>query len=74
MVGQLALYPASVSLPLMANYGAMGEPKGMLHVQLHKVEGLKSSDIASKADPYVVFEVRVNGACQQHMYRMLCGA
>lgn len=37
-VTQVALYPNSVSVPLMANYGIPEAPKGMLHVRLQRAE------------------------------------
>ena len=110
VVTQVALYPNSVSVPLMENYGIPQAPKGMVHVRLHKAEvrerdrwimgriffracgrprpppcppkkrthpsttlttplprqnpppqhqqGLRRTDIATKPDPYVHFEVR----------------
>jgi hypothetical protein len=56
VVTKVALYPNSISVPLMPNYGQEGA-KGMLHVRLHKIEGIASFDLLSKSDPYVVFEV-----------------
>lgn len=54
---EIALYPNSISVPLMENYGVRKQPKGMVHVTLHSITGLKSTDLLSKGDPYVVFEV-----------------
>lgn len=36
---QILLYPNSVSVPLMTNFGAPPEPLGMLHVRLHRRAG-----------------------------------
>jgi hypothetical protein len=58
IVKEVALYPNSVSVPLMANYGVPHQPKGMVHITLHSITGLKSTDMLTKGDPYVVFEVR----------------
>ncbi|GBF88447.1 hypothetical protein Rsub_01160 [Raphidocelis subcapitata] len=55
---QLLLYPNSISVPLMANFGAPSEPLGMLHVRLHRIEGFKTSDMVGRGDPYVTFMVR----------------
>lgn len=55
---EVALYPNSISVPLLANYGVPPAPKGMLHITLKTIEGLKSTDYLTKGDPYVVFEVR----------------
>jgi hypothetical protein len=41
----------------MANYGVPHQPKGMVHITLHSITGLKSTDMLTKGDPYVVFEV-----------------
>lgn len=60
-MSQLMLYPNSVSVPLMTNFGIPVEPEGMVHVTLQKIEGLKSTDFMTKGDPYVVFEVRIPG-------------
>lgn len=57
VVGELAWYPNCISVPLMPNYGVAEEPKGMIHVRLYKIEGLKSQDFMSKSDAYVQFEV-----------------
>lgn len=57
-VKQLALYPNSISVPLMTNFGVPPDPQGMLHITLTKIDNLKSTDLLSKGDPYVVFEVR----------------
>lgn len=38
VVTQVALYPNSVSVPLMENYGIPQAPKGMVHVRLHKAD------------------------------------
>lgn len=59
VVKEVALYPNSVSVPLMDNYGVRRQPKGMLEVTLHGIKGLKSTDLVTKGDPYVVFEVGV---------------
>lgn len=58
VVSQVALYPNSVSVPLMENYGIPQAPKGMLHVRLQKAENIRRTDLVSKPDPYVHFEVR----------------
>jgi len=42
----------------MTNYGVPADPKGMLHITLTKIQGLKSTDLLTKGDAYVVFEVR----------------
>jgi hypothetical protein len=57
VVKQLALYPNSISVPLMENFGVPLAPKGMIHVRLHKIANLKSTDYLTKGDAYVVFEV-----------------
>lgn len=31
--------------------------QGMIHITLTKIENLKSTDLLSKGDPYVIFEV-----------------
>jgi hypothetical protein len=54
------LYPNSVSVPLMTNFGVPPEPQGMVKVTLTKIENLKTTDLLTKGDPYVVFEVRLN--------------
>ena len=54
---EVALYPNSISVPLMTNYGVPHQPKGMLHITLHGISNLKSTDLITKGDPYVVFEV-----------------
>jgi Ca2+-dependent lipid-binding protein len=38
VVTEVALYPNSVSVPLMPNYGIPEAPKGMVHVRLHRAE------------------------------------
>ncbi|KAF8055094.1 SYT1 [Scenedesmus sp. PABB004] len=55
---QVMLYPNSVSVPLMTNYGVPPPPKGMVHVTLQRIENLKTTDFLTKGDPYVVFEIR----------------
>ncbi|WIA39496.1 hypothetical protein OEZ86_005594 [Tetradesmus obliquus] len=52
------LYPNSVSVPLMTNFGVPPEPQGMVKVTLTKIENLKTTDLLTKGDPYVVFEIR----------------
>jgi hypothetical protein len=59
------LYPNSVSVPLMTNFGVPPEPQGMVKVTLTKIENLKTTDLLTKGDPYVVFEVRGRG-CSMH--------
>jgi hypothetical protein len=54
------LYPNSVSVPLMTNFGVPPEPQGMVKVTLAKIDGLKTTDLLTKGDPYVVFEVRAS--------------
>eukprot|EP00879_Flechtneria_rotunda_P030315 GHRR01032936.1.p1 GENE.GHRR01032936.1~~GHRR01032936.1.p1 ORF type:complete len:358 (+),score=59.35 GHRR01032936.1:742-1815(+) len=61
---QVAIYPNSISAPLMQNYGEPPEPQGMVHIFLEKIEGLKSTDLMTKGDPYVLLEVREGR--QQH--------
>lgn len=51
------LYPNSVSVPLMTNFGVPEQPQGMIHIRLQKIENLKTTDFMTKGDPYVVFEV-----------------
>lgn len=58
VVKEIALYPNSVSVPLMENFGVPRAPKGMIHVKLERITNLKSTDFITKGDPYVVFEVR----------------
>eukprot|EP00878_Enallax_costatus_P009636 GHUV01010067.1.p1 GENE.GHUV01010067.1~~GHUV01010067.1.p1 ORF type:complete len:515 (+),score=110.80 GHUV01010067.1:357-1901(+) len=58
VMSQLMLYPNSVSVPLMTNFGIPEDPQGMVHVTLQKIEGLKSTDFMTKGDPYAVFEIR----------------
>lgn len=58
MIKEIALYPNSVSVPLLANYGVPKQPRGMLHITLQSITNLKSTDYITKGDPYVVFEVR----------------
>jgi hypothetical protein len=53
------LYPNSVSVPLMTNFGVPPEPQGMVKVTLTRIENLKTTDLLTKGDPYVVFEVRL---------------
>jgi Ca2+-dependent lipid-binding protein len=53
------LYPNSVSVPLMTNFGVPPEPQGMVKVTLTKIDNLKTTDLLTKGDPYVVFEVRL---------------
>jgi hypothetical protein len=36
VVKAVLLYPNSVTVPLMTNFGAPPQPLGMLHVRLHK--------------------------------------
>jgi hypothetical protein len=59
MLKDVLLYPNSVSVPLMANFGVPPEPQGMVKVTLTKIENLKTTDLLTKGDPYVVFEVRL---------------
>lgn len=70
MVKQLLLYPNSVSVPLMPNFGVTPEPQGMVRITLSRIEGLKSTDLLTKGDPYVVFTVRFQGAmkCREWMH------
>jgi hypothetical protein len=65
VVKEVALYPNSVSVPLMANYGVPHQPKGMVHITLHSITGLKSTDMLTKGDPYVEFEVSSVETVQQ---------
>jgi hypothetical protein len=58
VVKEVALYPNSISVPLMPNFGVPENPKGMLHVRLLRMRNFKSSDTLNKSDPYVVFEVQ----------------
>jgi len=58
VVKEVALYPNSISVPLMSNFGVPENPKGMLHVRLLRMKSFKSADTFGKSDPYVVFEVR----------------
>eukprot|EP00882_Tetradesmus_deserticola_P015191 GHRQ01016176.1.p1 GENE.GHRQ01016176.1~~GHRQ01016176.1.p1 ORF type:complete len:457 (+),score=182.70 GHRQ01016176.1:470-1840(+) len=52
------LYPNSVSVPLMTNFGVPPEPQGMVKITLTRIEDLKTTDLLTKGDPYVVFEIR----------------
>lgn len=61
VVKEIALYPNSVSVPLMENFGVPHAPKGMIHVKLERITNLKSTDFITKGDPYVVFEVSAAG-------------
>jgi len=61
VVKEIALYPNSVSVPLMENFGVPRAPKGMIHVKLERITNLKSTDFITKGDPYVVFEVSAAG-------------
>lgn len=36
VISQVMLYPNSVSVPLMTNFGAPEDPVGMLHIRLKK--------------------------------------
>ena len=67
MVKEVALYPNSISVPLMSNFGVPENPKGMLHVRLLRMKSFKSADTFGKSDPYVVFEV---GACALAMHQV----
>ncbi|KAI8467075.1 MAG: C2 domain-containing protein [Monoraphidium minutum] len=58
VVKEVMLYPNSVSVPLMTNFGAPKDPVGMLHIKLSRIEGLKTSDVVGKGDAYVVFSIR----------------
>jgi hypothetical protein len=56
------LYPNSVTVPVMTNYGQPPEPKGMLYVRVIRMEGFENQDLIGKQDPYVTLEVRHAGA------------
>ncbi len=58
VVKEIALYPNSVSVPLLPNYGVPPHPRGMIHITLHSISNLKSTDFITKGDAYVEFEVR----------------
>lgn len=54
---QLMLYPNSVTVPVMTNYGQPLDPKGMLYIRVIKMEGFENQDMIGKQDPYVTLEV-----------------